>query len=146
MKPAVFVFFSIKFKNLRRTELTQHFASMLWNWKFHQENIIMKNYKVDISGSFVVVNEFFESCYATAGMVKVFSHSLAFFQHDVSVFTKLNFFGEHLFIVLDIEGSNILTLSQPLLLKMHNLIQFVVRFSGSNPLLVRSISLNPLSK
>ena len=31
-----------------KTEVKQHFASMLWNWKFYQEHFLMKNYKVDI--------------------------------------------------------------------------------------------------
>ena len=39
------------------------------------------------------------------------SHALAFLRHGASVFTELNFFGKQLFVVLDIERSNILTLS-----------------------------------
>ena len=50
----------------------------------------MKNYKVDISSSFIV-NEFFESRYVTV-LVEVFSHALAFLRHGVSVFTKFNVF------------------------------------------------------
>ena len=61
-------------------------------------------------GSIYVVNEFFESRYVTV-LVKVFSHDLAFLRQGVSVFTKLNVFGKHLFIVVDVEGNNILTIS-----------------------------------
>ena len=35
-------------KKLVRTEVTLHFASILWNWKFHQEHCLMKNYEADI--------------------------------------------------------------------------------------------------
>ena len=43
--------------------------------------------------------------------MKVFSHALAFLWHGLLVFTKLNVFGKHLFIVLDVEESNILIIS-----------------------------------
>ena len=59
----------------------------------------------------IAVNKIFESRYVTI-LVKVFSHVLAFLRHGVTVFTKLNAFGKHLFIVLDVEGNNILTLSR----------------------------------
>ena len=50
-----------------------------------------------------------ESRYVTV-LVKVFSHASAFLRHGASVFTKLDVFGIYLLIVLDTEGSNILTL------------------------------------
>ena len=49
-------------------------------------------------GSFAV-NEVFEFCCATG---ESFSHVLAFLQYGLAVFTKLNFFYKHLFIVLEI--------------------------------------------
>ena len=56
------------------------------------------------------------------------------------------FFGKHLFTVLDIEGSNILTRSPTTALENIQLSSIVVTLSCSNFLLVGSISRNPLCK
>ena len=55
---------------------------------------------------YALVNEFFRSRYITG---KIFSHALTSLRHGLSVFTKLNVFGKHLQIALEIEGSNVST-------------------------------------
>ena len=55
-------FFYFSAKNLSRTEVTEDFPAMLWNWKFYEEHFLMK--KLAFVSSFVV-NEFFESRYVT---------------------------------------------------------------------------------